>query len=35
MSYEISLCYSREILTTHKTGALKLDMAHEIFKGHC
>jgi hypothetical protein len=32
MNYEPSLCYSREISTTNKTGALKLDVAHEIFK---
>ena len=32
MSYESSLSYSREILTTNKTDALKLDVAHEIFK---
>jgi hypothetical protein len=32
MSYKASLCYSRKILTTNKSGALKLDMAPEIFK---
>jgi len=32
MSYEAYLCYGREILTTNKTGALKLDVGHEIFK---
>jgi len=32
MIYEAFLCYSRKILTTNKSGALKLDMAHEIFK---
>jgi len=32
MSYKASLCYSWKILTTNKTAALKLDVAHEIFK---